>query len=831
MFPAPFRPTSPLSPSTTVSRPTNERAITYLSAGNGITGTITAAGDPLLANPSADGFGGDAFFASIGKIVVGPSTDPVPLGIQGDIHAKFGKIGSIFTTGPIGSATNVVEIVAGDGISEVRAVTETFTTEADADFNIDLLANSLWLDPNTGLPTNTFAHFRPETDGLLTLIETAGDLNGEVRASNLGCDESGGGIGVVVPGQPNGCMLPGIFVRGIVRAPITIDYHVWFANIVARTFLDTVTIGRYIKGAVVAVGGAIPPTPPDPDFVDGHIATINIGLGDLPPLDTQGFYARSGPGLCGISAPPFTPVTLDEWFDQAQGRDAGAIDGLVKAAASIGTADLASISLRFQGGCKEFAPRLESPVIGWLHIEDLRVGVVWSGLSEVPNNPANDFALIGQIEVGCVGPEASVWMTDWTNAGFGNVFGDVHVPAIAADQTIRIAGHLGDHNDALFGSNEPLNSALCECLLWTADCTYNDCFDRTFESSPRDPQYPECAALYATPRGRIWVRSNVIEGQVIINAGNNPHSPSSDFMTGGVQVGVSSTDPDCPSIIIADDSTGLDIAPYYDRLSTGPSTLGGGAVGVAPFHAHEEDGDPPHDEYGTGNGISEFGINATQQARLTFYGPIAKKNANQSWTAHVRFQMRPFPMGNPAINACAWMDITNAFDVFGPTATTTGINRRSLLIAKKPGIHIAPGIYRMYPVAFDSIKCENVTGKPPVVWPTACVLDDTGEEPVYVEAASYVFVVSGDCDNDDILDQFDPERSDCDEACSIADFDYTDNVTVGDIFYFLNQFFAQCGSVGNPAPACGRSADVNDSGAITVQDLFDFLAAYFVGCP
>ena len=32
-----------------------------------------------------------------------------------------------------------------------------------------------------------------------------------------------------------------------------------------------------------------------------------------------------------------------------------------------------------------------------------------------------------------------------------------------------------------------------------------------------------------------------------------------------------------------------------------------------------------------------------------------------------------------------------------------------------------------------------------------------------------------------------------------------------------------------PAPPC--PADFNQSGAVSVQDIFDFLAAYFVGCP
>ncbi len=52
-----------------------------------------------------------------------------------------------------------------------------------------------------------------------------------------------------------------------------------------------------------------------------------------------------------------------------------------------------------------------------------------------------------------------------------------------------------------------------------------------------------------------------------------------------------------------------------------------------------------------------------------------------------------------------------------------------------------------------------------------------------------------------------------------ADFNHSGGATVQDIFDFLAAYFGT-------APA----ADVNNSGDITVQDIFDFLAAYFTGC-
>lgn len=54
----------------------------------------------------------------------------------------------------------------------------------------------------------------------------------------------------------------------------------------------------------------------------------------------------------------------------------------------------------------------------------------------------------------------------------------------------------------------------------------------------------------------------------------------------------------------------------------------------------------------------------------------------------------------------------------------------------------------------------------------------------------------------------------------LPDVNCSGALTVQDIFDFLTMYFA-----GNPA------ADINASDTVTVQDLFDFLGAYFAGCP
>jgi hypothetical protein len=55
--------------------------------------------------------------------------------------------------------------------------------------------------------------------------------------------------------------------------------------------------------------------------------------------------------------------------------------------------------------------------------------------------------------------------------------------------------------------------------------------------------------------------------------------------------------------------------------------------------------------------------------------------------------------------------------------------------------------------------------------------------------------------------------------CCKADYNQSGTVTVQDIFDFLSAYFTS-----------DPRADINASGTITVQDIFDFLSAYFLGC-
>lgn len=82
------------------------------------------------------------------------------------------------------------------------------------------------------------------------------------------------------------------------------------------------------------------------------------------------------------------------------------------------------------------------------------------------------------------------------------------------------------------------------------------------------------------------------------------------------------------------------------------------------------------------------------------------------------------------------------------------------------------------------------------------------------------------CANDgstSILGEFDNLRMETVDCA--ADYDLSGAVTVQDIFTFLAAYFA-----GDARADFDSSADASGSGALGVQDIFDFLAAYFAGC-
>lgn len=109
----------------------------------------------------------------------------------------------------------------------------------------------------------------------------------------------------------------------------------------------------------------------------------------------------------------------------------------------------------------------------------------------------------------------------------------------------------------------------------------------------------------------------------------------------------------------------------------------------------------------------------------------------------------------------------------------------------------------------DTVRAASVTPPPPPPPPTsgACCVGSTCSQ---LEAAA-CSTAGG---------EFGGVGTVCTAAsCCVSDFDGNGTITVGDVFAYLNAFFAS-----DPA------ADVNGDGVVSAQDLFAFLIAFFAGC-
>lgn len=332
------------------------------------------------------------------------------------------------------------------------------------------------------------------------------------------------------------------------------------------------------------------------------------------------------------------------------------------------------------------------------------------------------------------------------------------------------------------------------------------------DDSPRNFSYAAVGAVKVAD-------DDALAGQVIINKAN-ASDDAADLWSGDAVLDEFATVP----IVIATGSTTPFNAPYYDEPST---PLGTGAIGLAPFRLYQNDCDPPRDEDGSDDGIlvqdMNDGFGTGEPVLVRFYGPI-KKKTGAPWSAHLKITALPFD--NPGmvgdLDPCIGFDMTAAFNIVGPSTTATGIARRTITLTVKDNNYAGPGIYTVRPVATDSVQCEDVTGNPAAVWPAIACPSNSEYAVIY----GYRFVISPDCDLDRIPDRRDSFLYNCSVSCNIGDFNQSGDATVQDVFDFLGAYFGAC--IGSPLPSnCMRSADVNSSGTITVQDIFDFLAAFF----
>lgn len=123
----------------------------YVVAGNSISGTMKAE------------------LGNIDRVQVGPNT--AAAGISGDIIAQAGAIKSIFSTGPIGNGTStLMRISAANGIGQIRTAASDTGTILARRIEAQIVAHEAFLSPTP--PTLN----DPASDGVLSILETAGDL-------------------------------------------------------------------------------------------------------------------------------------------------------------------------------------------------------------------------------------------------------------------------------------------------------------------------------------------------------------------------------------------------------------------------------------------------------------------------------------------------------------------------------------------------------------------------------------------------------------------------------------------------------------------------------
>ena len=750
-------------------------AVANVWAGQSIQGNIEATGDRAEGADVRN---------SIGKVIVGINpvlTGGAVVGIRGDIKAERGVIGSILCNGPIGTALDKVQIRAGTGITEIRCV------ELDGSgFNSGPAAENIYADIVTNLDPILMSG-----DGVLQLaklsyVQTDGDFEGSITATNL--------TGVNVFGSS------GILVRGVLDAPVVIDRSVDRACIIASTFTEPIEIGLSLEGVVVATDeeeGEIP------EITIGRLVTSDPELADVPR------------GMAGIAVSPLSPdasgpldeFTADDWLTPGsgggQGADfhGGAPDCVIRAH-HIGTASIGTISTAYSGQArKEYPPRIEADVIDSVLVDDFREGAIWSGnlefeSGELANDPTNDYASVGELWIGNVGPYADVWFQDCPLAEFtGDVLGELRVPTLQSSEIIQIDGSLLTYGD-------------CDCgYSWVSgECEYPRSSGGC-EESPRSPgDDSSCTNACAQPAAVRIREANGLAGQIILNAGNLVDPPE-DSWDGVVIVGDDGVA--TPIVFGPDESQPLE-GPYYNEV---PSAFGDGAIGVGPYHVHEAACVPVNNFDDPEHAIPEsaFVDNGPPDnfpIKIRFYGPVETYGDIDIADALT------VEMQAPGSTTCGWIATPGVFN-----AVLLDKDRTIGLYADNPAIMPKPGTYRIYAdpyllmsagVAAAPMLDDSSRG---VIWPDIpfCSGGETG----------YLVRVGRDCDLNGVIDDFQDPPPVC-GGCD-ADFDNDTDVDVADLFGFLDAWFAQfpSGTPGSP------SADYDGNLTVEVADLFNFLDDWF----
>lgn len=166
----------------------------------------------------------------------------------------------------------------------------------------------------------------------------------------------------------------------------------------------------------------------------------------------------------------------------------------------------------------------------------------------------------------------------------------------------------------------------------------------------------------------ITLPAGGLKGQVIIN----------DDLTDGLWLGPASIG----STVISPASSGNAQSPFY-RIPS--STLGGGAIGLAPFLLYDVDCEPqaltdPNNPPAT-SGVLESAFNGLSDVpvKVRFYGPIKRRTVS-SWQQAIKVECRDLN------STCGWMtaDMTSAFIVRGPGDSGFQFCDRTITLQRNP---------------------------------------------------------------------------------------------------------------------------------------------------
>lgn len=735
---------------TTWQTPNAPLAIGVITAAKSISGDITAQ-TPAEFN-ATDPYSNTA---SIDSIIIGPfaADNATGISLTGDISAPAGKIQSILTAGPIQqhpSRTRRPRFTAGNGIWELATVPTSTGLARDVDFAVDLTANTIEGERFASNPEPD-ALRKPILEQNIRRLVTAGDFTGDITCENMTAP-------VYVPPQGAGSGgWWGVFVGGTFTGKINVRDRVLSASIVAANFVDPdpqpgvamISIGTYLKGSIVATS----PT--------GEIPSISVGRDSLAGVNGDSFE--------GFTASINPPSPLDDdptgvdWLNTSGYQEP---DAMIRAH-SIGSL---SISKMNYGNSKVYAPRIESPNIGSIQVDEMTCGIVWSGLREQPeNNYDNDFASVGSINLGCV-TIADLWVESDSIVATGNFSGRVHLPTLGADGLIKLGQFWNSAQQLCTSAQEP---------------------GGTTELSPRNAQL---SANYNNGAGIRIAQSAGLAGQIILGT----TAADAWSSTASMSVYVGSPDPVTPTELARYSPFGFAspqprLAPYYEQTS---ATLGGGAIGEVPFGLHPIDSIPDVLP-APGAPFAYRGLESGEMPlHLSHYGPV------KFGTEGAPLLIEHFNDGTQS-----WDDMTSKFDF----ALST--NKRDLILTAQ-GETLDAGQYRISPA---ELFCDLGDTSEVAVAPypmdgyfyffATCALPDGSPNPADIAAVGGTIENPGEPDgqltSDDLVvfvglfseSPGCPGTTPCNRAdvASVGGFPPSDGeLTVDDLIVFINSFSAGC---------------------------------------